>query len=139
MMWNTLFPRERDLYNLGDECTNITGSWKVVSGTKNNNNIVLNDIGNGNSYTETFNAVDVMGYSKLCMFYDCISSSYSLKYAGFLGIYSESGLVYMVSDAPKGVHNGGLLELDISAYQEQYYIRAQTYYSGIRIYRIWLE
>lgn len=131
------------LYDNGDECTDITGGWTVPAGNgaKAADHIQLNNIGNGNTYAYSSQKVNTRGYSKLCMLFDCVASTHSIKYSGNICIATAPNLISKIKSEGLniGVGSGLMIEMDITQYQADYYVLPYTYYCAMAVRQIWLE
>lgn len=149
------------LYNLGDECTALTGGWTSITGTnfkpvvKNSDNMYL-DSNSISPYVSarpiTINSIDVTNYSKFVVeYYDVnttgvnrdrhLDNGISTTSTGSVVGWSTFRMLTQV------VNEAVTLELDISNYSGNYWLVANVYGSyndsgkwiHARIKRIWLE
>lgn len=140
------------LYNLGDECTNITGGWvdKIIRGTaivtKNIDNLYLLSEGtSSDGIFVTQNTIDLTEYTKLKIEYKANTTS------GWADIcIGTSNLTNALWDSnTAGMHLIDtdvriVSEVDITAIVGSYYIKIGTGSGGIagmylNAYKIWLE
>lgn len=143
------------LYNIGDECTALTGGWDgrcvALSGsntgsfTKNTDNLMLISKGSGQycfTIAETLKSIDFTGYEKLKAEVFAPASNQNI-YCD-LGIsvapiddkYSQTVKRHIIGKSTSGV----TFEIDISDCQNSYYVNlAADSGNTLYVYKIWLE
>ena len=153
------------LYNEGDECTDLTGGWGVISYrfasathivTKNTSNITIHSKSNFSTTERTtythISAVDLTSFSKLKAIVDAIGLGGSGDYVRigadtqkFSGLNTSNNPTYRANVSTNGTDIE--VELDISALSGYFYIymiSQDDYINGANdVYgvfkKIWLE
>ena len=149
------------LYNSGDECTDITGGWSMVSNdgnksmglTKTNGylNITVSWSGTYTAYssTSTANTVDVSKHSKLNILYDFSASAGTFAGTGspYQSLSIGLGSSKTSASSPVSLDKGTNLTatLDISSFDGAFYVvvRSSNYCTSgnvnIKIHKVWLS
>lgn len=134
------------LFNVGDQCTDITGGWKLSgalsdSGIGSTLKIGTEGVGTNIAYCCPNNKVDVTEYSKMKINVLGALSGKTSKHV-FFGVSNQQnateGTYIVYSTVGEGVT--GTLSVDISAVQGNVYtVLTARYGAGAEIDRIWLE
>lgn len=152
-------PKAVYLYKEGDECTDISGGWKIMNRnatynttTKNADSIVLKSTtgyASAGAAVVTTNLIDVTNHNTLRILFDCDANSLERSSLDFRFVSNGSSwsnawnsLVVGGSITPvdTNLHTGIEMSVDLSTTNGEYYLFLTTYTNTtVTIREVWLE